>query len=86
MITIIALLELGTVVAALAAGMLWLRASRRRLRRVSRDETFDHADFNRIVVALNRMRILNSRAALATAVAALLTGASLALHLAMFGS
>lgn len=86
MITFIALLELGTVIAALAAGVLWLLASRRRLRRLSRGETFDHADFNRVVVALNRMQILNSRAALATAIAALLAGASLALHLAMSNS
>lgn len=86
MITFIALLELDTVIAALAAGVLWLLASRRRLRRLSRSETFDHADFNRVVVALNRMQILNSRAALATAIAALLAGASLALHLAMSNS
>ncbi|WP_228766240.1 hypothetical protein [Pelagerythrobacter aerophilus] len=86
MITFVAILELGTVIAALSAGLLWLRASRRRIRRVGRDEIFDHADFNRMVVALNRVQILNARAALATAIAALLAGASLVFHLAMFDS
>lgn len=58
---------------ALAAGGLWLAASRRRLRRVSKDEVLNSADYNRIIIALNRTQILNSRAALATAAAAFLT-------------
>lgn len=80
---VVAVLDFGTVVGALVAGILWLRASKRRLRRVSRSEIFDHRDFHRMVVALNRTQILNSRAALATAVAALMAGASLAFHMAM---
>ena len=69
---LIRLLDFLTIGFALASGWLWLAASRRRLRRVSRHETLDAADYNRIITALNRTQILNSRAALATAVAAFL--------------
>jgi fumarate reductase subunit C len=65
-------LDLVALVAALAAAWFWYLASGRRLRRISRDETLDAADINRIVIAINRNQILNSRAALAAAVAALL--------------
>lgn len=59
---------------ALVASWLWLQASRQRLRRLSRHEDLDAADMNRIVVAINRTQILNARAALASALAAALTG------------
>ncbi|WP_293861843.1 hypothetical protein [uncultured Alsobacter sp.] len=64
---------------ALLASWLWLQASRQRLRRLSRHEDLDAADMNRIVVAINRTQILNARAALASALAAALTGVRFAL-------
>jgi hypothetical protein len=67
-------LDCLVLLAAFFSAFLWLRASRHRLRRVSRHEVLDAADINRIVIALNRTQILNSRAALSTAcVAALAT-------------
>ena len=68
------LLDALIVVAAVLSAWFWLRASGKRVRRVSKHETFDHADINRLVVALNRAQILNARAAKATAAAALLGG------------
>lgn len=73
--------DFATLSAALASGILWWQASRRRLRRVSRHEELNSADLNRIIVALNRAQILNSRAAKTTAVAALFAGTSMMLHL-----
>ena len=73
------ILDLLAMVAALAAAWLWFRASGSRLRRVSRAETLDAADLNRIVVMLNRNQILNSRGALAAMVSALCAAARFAL-------
>lgn len=64
-------------IVAVASAWFWLQASTRRLRRVSKFEDFDHADFNRVVTALNRAGELNARAALATACASLLAGTRL---------
>ncbi len=68
------LLTLDALVAgaALTSAWFWWAASQQRVRRISRTEVLDAADVNRIVTALNRTQILNSRAALATAVAAAL--------------
>jgi hypothetical protein len=60
-------LDLLIVGAALASAWLWYMASRHRVRRISRHEALDAADINRLVTALNRTQILNSHAALATA-------------------
>lgn len=76
-------LDLGIGAAALASAAFWWAASRPRVRRVSRHEVLDAADINRIVTALNRTQILNARAAVATAVAAVLATGRLAL--ALFG-
>ena len=73
--------DILVVIFAFMSGILWWQASRRRLRRISKHEDIDHADFNRIIVALNRAQILNSRAALMTAWAATLAGFSLIFHL-----
>lgn len=62
--------DLAIAISALASGWLWWLASRQRIRRISRHEELDAADLNRIVTALNRTQILNSRAALTTAAAA----------------
>ena len=72
-------LDFATVGFALVSGWLWLAASRHRVRRVSRHEALDSSDINRLVTALNRTQILNSRAALTTACAALLATIRLAL-------
>lgn len=70
------------VLTAMLASYLWLQSSRKRLRRVSRFEEFDHHDFNRIVISLNRMQILSARAALATGATTLLACIRLALDIA----
>jgi hypothetical protein len=65
-------LDITIGLGALASSYLWWRASRQRLRRMSRLEELDAGDMNRIVTALNRTQILNARAALlASATAAL---------------
>lgn len=71
MAALAALLDVLALVTALAAAFLWFKASLNVVRRVSRDETLDHADYNRLVTAMNRSQLLNRRAALATAASAL---------------
>ncbi len=68
------LLDLSIVAAAFLSGTFWWQASRRRTRRICRDEVLDSADFNRMVVAINRTQILNARAAIWTAAAGLFAG------------
>lgn len=58
------------ILASAAAAWYWYSASRRTVRRMTRDEALDAADLNRIVTAINRNQLLNSRAALASAIAA----------------
>lgn len=72
-------LDAAIIMAALASAALWWKASRVRLRRISRNEELDAADINRIVTALNRTQILNSRAAITTALASVLAAMRLAL-------
>ena len=72
-------LDLAIVVAAVVSAWFWLQAAGKPQRRVSKFEDFNHADLNRLVTALNRARILNARAAVATAVAALLGGVRVAM-------
>lgn len=74
-------LDLAVVAASVASGGFWLRAAGKPQRRISKFEDFSHADLNRVVTALNRSRILNARAAVATAIAALLRGVRVALDL-----
>jgi hypothetical protein len=64
-------LDLSAMVAAFAASWLWFMSSRQRVRRISRAETLDAADLNRIIVAINRTQILNSQAAMAATLSAL---------------
>lgn len=64
------LLDLAAILSSLIAAGLWYQAGARNVRRVSRFETLDQADINRLVVAMNRSAILNRRAALASAAAA----------------
>ncbi len=74
-------LDLAIILAAIISAWFWLQASGRPIRRVTKFEEFDHADLNRVVTALNRARILNARAAIATALAALLGGLRVAVDL-----
>ena len=76
----IAVVDFVIIFAALASAWLWWLASRQRIRRISRNEELNYADINRIVTAMNRTQILNSRAALATAVAAAMAGLRLAIN------
>ncbi|KAA9008756.1 hypothetical protein [Histidinibacterium aquaticum] len=69
--TLYILLDLAAILSSLIAAGLWYQAGARTIRRVSRFETLDHADLNRMVVAMNRSAILNRRAALASAAAAI---------------
>jgi len=70
---LLSILDLLIVGSAFMSAWFWWLASRRRMRRVSRNEELNYADINRIVTALNRTQILNSRAALATACMAAIT-------------
>lgn len=79
MVLLTLVLDLLGIATALLAASLWYASGRRRLRRISRFEELDAADLNRIVTALNRSAVLNSRAALAAAASA----ASLALRFAV---
>ena len=72
MASVLLALDLLIAGAALASAFLWWAASRHRVRRISRHEVLDAADINRLVTALNRTQILSSRAAFATALAAVL--------------
>jgi hypothetical protein len=65
---------------ALASSWLWWLASRQRLRRISRLEELDSGDVNRIVTALNRTQILNSRAAVFASATAALAALRMALQ------
>jgi len=62
--SILVLDALGVATALLAAWW-WYLAGSRRLRRLSRFEALDAADFNRIITAINRNNALSCRAALA---------------------
>ncbi len=70
------------VATALLAAWWWYQAGTRRLRRVSRFEALDAADFNRIVTAINRNNVLSCRAALAAAGSALCVALRFAVDLA----
>ena len=79
---LIILLDLSIIAFAVASALLWWASSRHRVRRISRLDEPDAADINRLVVALNRSQILNSRAALTTACAGILAALRLALDVA----
>ena len=74
-------LDVTIVVAAVMSAWFWLQAAGKPQRRVSKFEDLNQADTNRLVTALNRARILNARAAVATAIAALLGGLRIGLDL-----
>ncbi len=76
MVAVDALIGFG----ALVSSWLWWLASRQRLRRISRLEELDAGDVNRIVTALNRTQILNSRAALVASATAALAALRMALQ------
>lgn len=72
------LLDLAALLSALAAAILWFRASGTTVRRISLKEELDAQDFNRIVTAMKRSQLLNRRAAMATAISALAIAAKYA--------
>lgn len=72
MTILVVALDLMVFALICASAWFWYAASRNRLRRVSMREELDAADINRIIVAMNRSQILNSRAAMATAYAGML--------------
>ncbi|MCZ8376975.1 MAG: hypothetical protein O9342_16500 [Beijerinckiaceae bacterium] len=65
------LLDLLALVSALVAAWLWYRASSNAVRRVSKHEELNALDLNRIITAINRTQAMNRRAAIATAVSAI---------------
>lgn len=79
---LIVILDLSIISFAVTSSVLWWASSRHRVRRISRLDEPDAADINRLVVALNRSQILNSRAALTTACAGVLAAIRLALDVA----
>ncbi len=74
-------LDVLGVATALLAAWWWYLAGTRRLRRVSRFEALDAADFNRLVTAINRNSVLGCRAALAAAVSAVCVALRFAIDL-----
>ncbi len=68
--TIFTLPDIAAIATSLVATTLWYQAGARTVRRLSRNETLDAADLNRMAVAMNRSANLNRRAALATAASA----------------
>ncbi|MCA3611792.1 MAG: hypothetical protein IOC52_14920 [Methylobacterium sp.] len=70
--SLVFLLDLLALLTALTAAYLWFRASSYQVRRVSKSEDINSLDLNRIVTAINRTQLLNRRAALATALSALI--------------
>ncbi len=64
------LLDLLALVSALIAAWLWYRASNHSVRRVSKNEELNALDLNRIITAINRTQGMNRRAAVATAISA----------------
>jgi hypothetical protein len=75
------LVDLAGIATAPLAAWLWYRASRQRLRRISRFEVLDSADLNRIITAINRSSLLSGRAALAAAASAAILAARFAANL-----
>ncbi len=73
------LLDFSAVLASAVAAWFWYKASNQLIHRVTPHETFDYHDLNRVIVAINRNGIRNRRAALASAVAAAVFAADLAL-------
>lgn len=59
--------------AALASAWYWYLASDRRLKRFTEHEILNRSDLNRVIAAINKSQMLSARAAMATALAALLT-------------
>lgn len=74
-------LDLIALVGAMCAAWLWFLSSQRRVRRLAHGETIDAADLNRLVVSINRTQLLNSRAALASAISALAVAARFVLDI-----
>ncbi len=85
MTTFFLILDLVAIFTALVASWLWFRASQNRVRRVSKVEELSSADINRIVVSINRSQILNSQAALATAISAISVAARMILAMVSGG-
>lgn len=75
-------LDISAMLTALAAAWFWWLASHATMRRVEKEEEIDNHDLNRLVVSFNRTQILNSRAALATALSALCVAARFAAAIA----
>ncbi|WP_284177200.1 hypothetical protein [Rhabdaerophilum sp. SD176] len=72
------LLDLLALASALIAAWLWYRASNNSVRRVSKHEELNALDLNRIITAINRTQAMNRRAAIATAISALVIAAKFA--------
>jgi hypothetical protein len=70
-------LDVATIIASALAAWFWFKASDNQIRRIEANELFDYHDLNRVIVSINRNAIRNRRAALASAVAALLLGIDL---------
>jgi hypothetical protein len=73
-------LDVAAVVASSVAAWFWYLASNQIIHRVTPDETFDYHDLNRVIVSINRNGIRNRRGALASAIAAAVLAADLALN------
>jgi hypothetical protein len=71
-------LDVLAVAVTLLAAWLWWAASQQRSRRISLHEEINAHDFNRLIVSMNRTQILNARAALASAAAAIMIACRLA--------
>jgi hypothetical protein len=72
-------LDVAAVAASAIAAWFWFLASNQLIHRVTRHETFDYHDLNRVIVSINRNGLRNRRAALASALAAAVLALDLAL-------
>jgi hypothetical protein len=77
------LFDLFGLVSAGMAAWFWYKASDFKMRRISKDESFDRFDMNRMITELNRSQALNRRAALATALAAVAVALKFAYDIAL---
>jgi Tfp pilus assembly pilus retraction ATPase PilT len=70
--TMLIILDVSAIAVTLLAALLWWKASGAKLRRMTLHEELNALDINRIIVSINRSQQLNMRAAIASALSAMI--------------